>query len=33
MANKSNSDLMLAAIGVLEDCELRGSAKLLVSIF
>ena len=33
MASKSNSDLMLAAIGVLEDCELRRSAKLLVCVF
>ena len=33
MANKSSSELMLAAIDVLEDCELMGSAKILVSSF
>ena len=33
MANKSNRDLMLAAIDVLEESELLGSAKILVSVF
>ena len=33
MANKSSSELLLAAIDVLGDCELMGSAKILVSVF
>jgi len=33
MANKNSSELVLAAINVLEDYELVGSARILVSIF
>ena len=32
MANTSSCELMAAAIGVLEDCELMGSARILVGI-
>ena len=30
MANKGSSELMAAALDVLEDCELMGSARILV---